>query len=237
LSLGLSKYKTKGGDLILFGAGLRRRTRVWVRGDEGQALQADVEIFVPFYAAPPEGQKTIDDFPGARAISAGIALTRANGSSIGVDKDKKDLAGVRFNFRMPFQAEAGEPESATRADGPAVKAQKRAFKEGSAWEDFKEWEEFVGRFCSSDEGGELLNAPIGPLLLETVSDPSGVTDILLNKDKKRTEIKEQLEESKEALKEALGLLKKLSEVKGLDKTAPPDTSSSFRRLGGLLASA
>ncbi|HKY06508.1 MAG TPA: DUF6603 domain-containing protein, partial [Blastocatellia bacterium] len=171
------------------------------------------------------------------SICAGIALTRANGSSVGVDKEKKELAGVRFNFRIPFTPKMRDEQKdfATDFAPPVIKAQKRLMKDESAWEDFKDWKEFVERFCASAEGGELLNAPVGPLLLETISDSSGVKDIVLNK-KKRDEIKEESAEVKKELKDALELLKNLWEVKKGPKPEQVIPNSSTRRLGGLLDS-
>lgn len=46
------------------------------------------------------------------------------------------------------------------------------------WGPFKEWEKFVEEFCKTTDGGELLNAPVGPILLETISNSSSVKDIL-----------------------------------------------------------
>jgi hypothetical protein len=105
LTVGLSEQESAGQKVIVLGAGLRRRTRVWQ--EESQALQADVEIFVPFLPLP-SSQKPADvTLPNARSINAGIRISRANGSSIGnekKDKSGQDLAGVRFNLRIPFTA-------------------------------------------------------------------------------------------------------------------------------------
>jgi hypothetical protein len=236
LSLGLSKRSVDNKEVILLGAGIRRRTRIWLTGDDGQALQADVELFVPFYVAPAEGQKADDTFPDARAICAGISLSRVNGSSIGVDKDGKDLAGMRFNLRLPFTPQKSESEKdlVTSFGLPEVNVQKRSMETKAVWKDFADWKKFVEDFCTSNEGGELLNAPIGPLLLETVSDSSGVTDILLNKEK-LSDLKKELKEVQAEVKEALGLLKNLWDAEEPGKGIGGDTSS-MRRLGGLLDS-
>src|ERR1044071_8501559 len=105
LTLGLSAQESAGQQVVVLGAGMRRRTRVWK--EESQALQADVEFFVPFH--PYTGAKTSKDLnlPNARSINAGIRISRANGSSIGAtgeDDAPRDVASVRFNLRVPFNA-------------------------------------------------------------------------------------------------------------------------------------
>ena len=62
LSLGLSVQRSDNKDVVVFGAGMRRRTKVW-RSDEAQALQADVEFFVPFYVFPTRGSSPDSLFP------------------------------------------------------------------------------------------------------------------------------------------------------------------------------
>jgi hypothetical protein len=181
-------------------------------------LQADVEFFVPFYVAPGTDQSANDSFPGARAICAGIALTRAGGSSIGQDTAGQELAALRFNFRIPFTARMSQKfrrddyELKTFFDAPVIQVQKRDMvRLGSKqpeWEKFDGWKSVVEKLCASTDGGELLNAPIGPLLLEKVSDSSGIKDIILKKSK-RDEIKEEAAEVKEELEEAARLLKGL----------------------------
>lgn len=270
LTVGLSEQESAGQKVIVLGAGMRRRTRVW--REESQALQADVDIFVPFLPLPSSTKPADVTRPNARSINAGIRISRANGSSIGnekKDKSGKDLAGVRFNLRIPFTARTitnvdkltkqvtysdtpgslyQSPPSAsgkwevgdlvTTFAEPQVEAQKLALKgqgsEAPQWETFEDWKEYVEEFCESPDGGELLNAPVGPLLLEPVDDSSGVMDIF----KKGSAIKQETDESKKELKEALELLKSI----WVKNTIPPesedpdeeDEHASLRRLGGLL---
>jgi hypothetical protein len=146
LTFGLSRQVSNGKDVVVFGAGLRRYTRVWLKGvSESEALHADIEFFVPFYVATGGDGVTGDKFPDARSICAGIALKRVNGSSIGLDSTGKDLAGLRFNFRIPYKArmvgyrERFDSDIETIFGEPKVEAQKRGIspvdKEGDlAWE-------------------------------------------------------------------------------------------------------
>jgi hypothetical protein len=251
LSVGLSKGHSDGKEVFLFGAGMRRRTRVWGKGvDEDFALQADVEFFVPFYVFAGADPPPDKSFPGARSICAGIAITRPNGSSIGVDKAGKELTAVRFNFRIPFTARVRhfEPEISTTVQRywepdelethfqtPVVEVHKREMALDSKWEKFGDWKSFVKDVCERVEGRELLNAPIGPLLLEKVSDSSGIQDII----KKREKLEEEKEEVMKDLEEAVNLLKGLWDWKAPGDKPDPDNitpSSSQRRLGHMLES-
>ncbi len=259
LSLGLSKQQSAGQQVIVFGAGMRRRTCVWPTGDEGQTLQADVEFFVPFYVAPGEGKPTDDAYTNARSICAGIAITRPNGGSVGTDTAGHQLAAVRFNFRIPFTARKKEFEPPpihttvqlppppndliTDFGAPVIEVQKRAMVDinapTSAWEEFDDWEKFVEKFCERVDGRELLNAPIGPLLLETVDDSSSVKDIILNQSRRDAIKKELSEETKKDLEDTAQLLRglwggELPEKK--PEIEKPQPSSSQRRLGHLLES-
>ena len=248
LSLGLSKPQSGDQQVVVFGAGMRRRTCVWPMGDTGQTLQADVEFFVPFYVAPGEGEPTDDAYPNARSICAGIAITRPNGSSIGKDKADNDLVAVRFNFRLPFTArkQEGTPppnELVTDFGAPVIEMQKRVKVDigapTSVWQKFDDWEFFVEKFCERTDARELLNAPIGPLLLETVDDSSSIKDIILNQSRRDTIKKELSEEVKKDLEAAAQILSGLWEGKVPDKktdTEKPQPSSSQRRLGHLLES-
>jgi len=248
LSLGISKRKSNNHDLIVFGAGMRRRTRVWTKGADELALQADVEFFVPFYVAPYEGAPKDDPFRDARSICAGIAISRANRSSIGKDSSSTELSAVRFNFRIPFTAQKPTGSSlddfalVTTFDPPVIQAQKRKMvKLGEtepAWEKFGDWKAFVEEFCSTDEAGILLNAPIGPILVDKLSDGASIKDIYLNK-KKREEIGKVPEDVKHDLEEAFGLLKGLNKWQVPSGSPKPDKlspNSSQRKLGGLLES-
>ena len=66
------------------------------------------------------------------------------------------------------------------------------------WENFGGWKDFLENYVKLSEVSDLLNAPVGPLLIAKVSDPSGVTDIIL-KQKKRDEIKTDLKDVKQDL--------------------------------------
>ncbi len=108
----------------------------------------------------------------------------------------------------------------------------------SPWESFDDWESLIEEFCGTTDGKELLNAPLGPLLLETVSDNSGITDLILRKSK-RDEIKKDLAEVKKELDEATDLLKGLLKWKVPEESPDPEeisSGSSERLLGGLLVS-
>lgn len=241
LTVGLSEQVTDGRRVIVLGAGIRRRTRVWK--EESQALQADVEFFVPFLPLPAGDPPPDPSWPNARSINAGIRISRSSGSAIGKDTDvkeehKPDLAEVSFNFRLPFTARVAHKESddlVTTFGEPSIEVQKLAFVKGGArpaeWRKFKDWREFVEEFCQSTDGGELLNAPIGPLLLETINDTSSIKDILKSQ---RGAIKKDLEEADKELDEAAKLLKGF--IPDPSKKAEQQISGSQRSLGGLLES-
>ena len=248
LSAGLSKQKSDGKDIYVLGAGIRRRTAVWNKNvDSRTALQADIEFFVPFYLIPGTGRQENDFFTGAQSICAGIAISRANSNPIIEDNDWKDVAAVRFNFRIPFSARMSQVyrrddyELETRFQTPVIQAQRRDWvAEGTKtpdWKKFENWKDFVKAFCSSTDGGELLDAPIGPILLGKISDPSGIKDILKSK---RTKIKEDFESAKDEMKETAELLcglwkdwKVPEASEDPEKVSPP---SSLRKVGGLLES-
>lgn len=267
LSIGLSKRKSSGKDgkekdVFVLGAGMRRRARVWVSGtNETSAMQADVEFFVPFYIFPGPDHSPDDSFPDARAMCAGIAITRANGGSIGVyrtEKEKeenkpgKEYAAMRFNFRLPFTASVKRyepqltpttvqmpwepPEFKMVFGTPEIEVQKRDFGSKTPdWEKFDNWKAFVKDFCELPDAGALLNAPIGPLLLEKVSNNSGIKDII----RQRDELEEEKEETIKALEDAYELLKGLMDEKVPEENPDPDNVSpnpGQRRLGHLLES-
>src|SRR2546423_8321495 len=277
VSPALSVQVTTGRRVIILGTGIRRRTRVWK--EEGQALQADVEFFVPFLPLPAGDPPADPSWPNARSINAGIRISRGSGSAIGKDTDvkegnKPDLAAVRFNFRVPFTAHAvhkseekvkeyvirnlqnivtattttptppnplppifeWEPDDLVTTFGdPSIEVQKLAFVKGgekpAEWKEFKDWRPFVEEFCKSTDGGELLNAPIGPLLLETVNNTSSLKDILKSH---RGAIKKDMEEADKELDEAAKLLKGF--IPDPAKKPEQQTSGSQRSLGGLLQS-
>ncbi|HEX7318174.1 MAG TPA: DUF6603 domain-containing protein [Pyrinomonadaceae bacterium] len=274
LTVGLSEQD----GVVVLGAGMRRRTRVWK--EESQALQADVEFFVPFLPLSNNQPQVDSTRANARSINAGLRIARANGSSIGreiIGQDDdgksvygKDLAAVRFNLRVPFNARVvtefdearqrivyrdmpGEPSESpfpnnykwepgdlvTDFGDAQVEVQKQYMTataaEPAQWETFDGWARFVEEFWETTDGAELLEAPIGPLLLDTVSDDSGIMDLF----RTGTEIKKDFEESKKEIKEAAQLLKGIWENKIPEAGEEPDATdaeSSMRTLGGLLES-
>lgn len=266
LTVGLSKSLSGTREVFVAGAGIRRRTSVWRIGADNEVLQADLEFFMPFYIIPQSGKLTHltitlqdilerdvnklkmdppkNEFPGARSINAGILIKYENGYPIGQDSKGKHLSAARFNFRIPINSitSDSEGELATSFGTPEVTAQKRYYappeSKQPGWEKFDDWEKFIKEFCDTPNASELLSAPIGPLLLETVDDDSSIKDIILNK-KKRDELKEGWKEAKEDLQEAAQLLKGLWEgnaPKGGPKPEKLQPSSSTRTLGGLLKS-
>ncbi len=239
LAVGVSKRQHNGKDVFVLGAGLRRRASFWVT--ESEAVEADVEFFVPFYVIPNGNSGAQDAFTSS--MCAGIAIARSNGGAI-LEK-YKDIIAVRFNLRVPFRTEErpgrllGEIELHTIFGEPEIKVEKRIREttetRASAWRAFDDWENFAEAFCESTEGAQLLDGPIGPLLLEKISgDSSGVKDIIL-KQKKRDEIKSDLRDTKKDLDATLDLLKNIWEYEPPEKEGP-DTNSSQRKLGNLLKS-
>lgn len=235
LALGVSKRQHDGKEVFSLGAGMRRRARFWTT--ESEAIQADVEFFVPFYVLPNTENPTQE-----YSINAGIALSRTNGGAI--MESQKDLVAARFTLRVPFRTEerqrfkSDEYELHTIFGEPEIKFEKQTREsidaKATAWRKFDEWKDFVTEFCESSQGAELLKAPIGPLLLETVSDNSGITDIIL-KQSKRDEIKTDLKDFKKELEETRDLLKNISSWKPPEKDAVGPHSSQ-RKLGSLLES-
>jgi hypothetical protein len=240
LSIGLSKHVHNGKEVFVLGAGMRRRARYWKTNQDREALQADVEFLVPFFILPSEEPK--DTSAHNFSICAGVALSRQDGSPIGVDEDKKELIAARFNLRIPFgtrwrqRMKSEEYELETLFGEPQIQFQKRIRENNlvSDWQKFSGWKKFAGDFCTSPEGTQLLNVPIGPLLLEKVSDPSGIKDIIL-KQKKRDQIKEELIESKKEFQEQLKFLENILSWTPPDKDNPSPTSGN-RKLGNMLES-
>jgi hypothetical protein len=228
--------------VFTFGAGMRRRACLWLT--ESEALQADVEFFVPFYVVPGSDHPKGASFPNARSICAGIVIGKSNGTAIGLD-DKKELVAIRFNLRIPFTTESrqriksDEYELHTEFGTPEIKIQKQVKEttqsKAGDWEKFGGWKDFLEKFCKLSEVGDLLNAPIGPLLLEKISNEAGVSDIILLKQSKRDEIKTDVKEGKKELDETLDLLKNIWEWEP-PKKENVGPHSSQRKLGSLLES-
>ena len=240
LSIGLSRHVHNGQEIFLLGAGMRRRARYWKLGQDREAWQADVEFLVPFFMLPSQEQKDTS-FPHY-SICAGIALSRKDGSPIGKDENKKELISARFNLRVPFgtrwklRFKSNEHDLETVFGEPEIKIEKQIRENNtvSGWQKFSGWKDFVTAFFALPEGQELLNVPIGPLLLEKVSDPAGIKDIIL-KQKKRDKIKEELIESKEEFKETIKFLENIKNWEPPDKEKTLPTSGN-RKLGNMLES-
>ncbi len=225
-------------EVFMFGAGIRRRARFW--RTESMALQADVEFFVPFYEIP--NSEPAPEIPHhTNSINAGIALSYSDGSPIGKD-GSQELMAVRFNLRAPFGTKVVEDSRGvfhtrleTVFDPPVIQIQKRVRDNTqapvSSWETFQDWKEFVEKFCESFEGGELLNAPIGPMLLERVDDSAGLEDILLDSKKIKADLKESLKE----FNDTLDLLDNIYQIKSTDKDGAGENAGKHR-LGHLLES-
>jgi hypothetical protein len=47
------------------------------------------------------------------------------------------------------------------------------------WKEFRDWNKFVEEFCGTTEAGILLNAPIGPILVDKLDDGDSIKDIIL----------------------------------------------------------
>jgi hypothetical protein len=232
LTFGISKHVFGGKEVFVFGGGMRRRVQLWLTSQE--AYQVNVEFFVPFFALP--GHNHGDEVSSAwvRSICAGIAVTNTRGEALGKD-DNKEVVGMRFNFRIPFKADPNteDIELNTQFGAPEINIQKKV-KDGIDWEKFTGWKKFLEEFVGRPAVADLLNAPIGPLLAEKISDNSGVKDIIL-KQSKRDQIKTDLTKVKKELDETLDLLKNIWEWQPPDKKGAEPHSGS-RKLGNLLAS-
>lgn len=233
LSFGISKHQINRKEVFMFGAGIRRRARFWKT--ESLAIQADVEIYVPFYELP--NSEPAGDPYQTHSINAGIALSYSDGSVIGQDGDK-DLTGVRFNLRAPFGTRyVPEPKSdiyyqlETSFGHPLIQIQKRT-RDNASWEPFAGWKKFVESLSESPDGKELLNVPIGPLLLEQLDDPSGLEDIFLWQSKK--DIKNDLGKSLKDFQDTLKLLDNMYKIKSPEK-AGAGPSAGQHKLGHMLA--
>lgn len=239
LTFGISQHDFGGKDLYVFGAGFRRRARLWLTDSE--ALQADVEYFMPFYVIPNSDHPKGELFKNARSVCAGLAISKSNGTAIGEDGDN-ELVAMRFNLRIPFTMQwKSETKEAleqwyTVFGDPEIKIQKRVKAKSDpspkAWETYDNWEKFLNTYCKTWQVADLLNSPIGPLLLEKISDPAGVTDILL-KQSKRDDLKKNIQEAGQDLKDTVDLLKSVWEWQP-PKKDPLAPHSSQRKLGSLL---
>jgi len=242
LTIGVSKHVVNKREVFVVGAGMRRRARFWIT--ESNAIQADVEFFVPFYELP--NSEPARDAGHVYSINAGIVISHSDGSPIGKDEaTNKELMAVRFNLRAPFgvrwvqRIKSDEFQLETFFDRPVIHIQKKIRDHANAlpsdWHLFDGWEKFSKEFCESLEGKQLLNVPIGPLLLEKIDDASGVTDILLQKKSTRDDIKADFGESTKEFKDSIKLLDNIWDVKAKEKDAAGPNAGQ-RKLGHLLES-
>ncbi|HEX6716018.1 MAG TPA: DUF6603 domain-containing protein [Pyrinomonadaceae bacterium] len=205
LTFGMTQERVGTKEVLLFGAGMRRRVELWL--NEGEALQLDAEFFIPFLILPNKdhGDEVTSSF--VRSISAGISLKNTKEQALWREKDP-ELVAMRFNMRIPFKAQTlttGDQDLQTEFGKPEIKIQKK-LKNALDWQKFDGWKEFLEKFVERQDVKDLLDAPMGPLLGEKISDGSGVTDLIL-KQSKRDEIKANLPQFKEDLDDTRYLLK------------------------------
>ncbi len=211
LTFGITKQRVGTKEVLLFGAGMRRRVELWL--NEGEALQLDAEFFVPFLILPNKDHGDEVTSSSARSISAGISLKNTKEQALWSEKDT-ELVAMRFNMRIPFKTQT-DGDLQTEFGKPEINIQKK-LKNALNWEKFEGWKEFLEKFVERQDVKDLLDAPMGPLLGEKISDGSGVTDIIL-KQSKRDEIKANLPQFKADLDETLFMLKHVWEWQPPDK--------------------
>jgi hypothetical protein len=211
LTFGITKQQAGTKEVLLFGAGMRRRVELWL--NEGEALQLDAEFFVPFLILPNHGHGEEVTSAKVRSISAGISLKNTKEQALWPEKDT-ELVAMRFNLRIPFKASEVNNDLQTEFGTPEINIQKK-IRNALNWQKFDGWKDFLEKFVERKEVKDLLDAPMGPLLGEKISDGAGVTDIIL-KQSKREELKANMSQVKEDLDNTLGLLKNIWEWQ------PPD---------------
>ncbi len=126
LTFGISKQKIDDKEVLLFGAGMRRRAQLWLNHDE--ALQVDAEFFVPFLILPNHDHGPEVSSSSVRSICAGITLKNTREQALRPDKDDKIVA-MRFNLRIPFKA--GLLTKATKTSRPNLEHPRSTFKRRS----------------------------------------------------------------------------------------------------------
>lgn len=211
LTFGITKQRVATKEVLLFGAGMRRRVELWL--NEGEALQLDAEFFVPFVILPNKDHGDEVMSSSVRSISAGISLKNTKEQALWSEKDT-ELVAMRFNMRIPFKTKTNG-DLQTEFGTPEINIQKK-LKNALNWQKFEGWKEFLEKFVERQEVKDLLDAPFGPLLGEKISDGSGVTDLIL-KQSKRDEIKANLPQFKEDLDDTLFMLKHVWEWQPPDK--------------------
>jgi len=215
LTFGITKQRAGTKEVLLFGAGMRRRVELWL--NEGEALQLDAEFFVPFVILPNHDHDDDVTSAAVRSISAGISLKNTKEQALWSEKDT-ELVAMRFNLRIPFKAQTltdGDQDLQTEFGTPEINIQKK-LKNALNWQKFDGWKEFLEKFVERQDVKDLLDAPMGPLLGEKISDGSGVTDIIL-KQSKRKELKASVSQFKEDLDNTLDMLKTVWEWQPPDK--------------------
>lgn len=224
LTFGITRQRAGTKEVLVFGAGMRRRVELWLNA--GEALQLDAEFFVPFMILPSHdhGDEVKSSF--SRSINAGISLKNTKQQALWAEKDP-ELIALRFNLRVPFKAQtltSGDKDLQTEFGTPEINIQKK-IKNTAAWQKFDGWKEFLDKFVERQDIKDLLDAPVGPLLGDKISDGSGVTDIIINP-AKRAEIKANLPQFKEDLDDTLFLLKHVWEWQPPDKEELPGHPAS-----------
>src|SRR6185503_13966480 len=204
LTFGITKQQAGTKEVLIFGAGMRRRVELWLNEDE--ALQLDAEFFVPFLILPNHDHGDEVTSSSVRSISAGISLKNTKEQALWPEKDT-ELVAMRFNMRIPFKAQTlttGDKDLQTEFGTPEINIQKK-IKNALDWQKFDGWKDFLDKFVERKDVKDLLDAPMGPLLGEKISDGSGVTDLFVRK--KLDEFKAILPQFKEDLDDTLFLLK------------------------------
>src|SRR4029079_11942802 len=102
LTFGITKQQEGTKEVLLFGAGMRRRVELWL--NEGEALQLDAEFFVPFGILPNHDHDDEVTSSKVRSINAGISLKNTKEQALWSEKDT-ELVAMRFNLRIPFKAQ------------------------------------------------------------------------------------------------------------------------------------
>ena len=240
LSVGISRHVIEEREVFTVGAGMRRRATLFLPNDE--ELRADVEFYFPFYILPSKTHPKTAMFSDACAICAGIMVSKSGDHAIGKDGND-ELIAAKANLRIPFRVHWASKTQFVAEDlhtefgKPEINIQKRVKKKDAPigdWENFAGWKDFFKTYCKEPEAADLLNAPIGPLLLGKVSDGSAIKDIIL-KQKKREQIKTDMKNVQEALDDTYNMLKSATtwEPPKRDTQGP---HSSQRKLGSLLES-
>ena len=204
LTFGISRQRTGTTDVLLLGAGMRRR--VELKLNDGEALQCDAEFFVPFMILPNRDHGDEIATSPVRSMNAAILVRNTKQQALWPEKDP-ELVAMRFNLRIPFktQTPAEGEDLQTEFGTPEINIQKK-LKNTATWQKFDDWKAFLEKYVERQEVKDLLDAPMGPLLGEKISDGAGVTDIILNQDK-RKEFKEVPANVKKDLDATLEMLK------------------------------